>query len=225
MKLNHGLHLAYCTNVHRGETWAETLDSLETHARAVRGRVCPNAPFGLGLRLSRRAANELRDRKRPARLPALARPEPVLRFHDQRISLRTVSRRRASRSRFIGPTGPRRSGSPTRICCSTSWRNCCPRAIEGSVSTLPGSFKEFLRLPEEAQAIRNNLWQCLERLERVCGKTGHKMHLGLEPEPLCLLETSGETVEFFERFRVRAPRRPAFVRIVGSELRYVPFRR
>ena len=22
MKLNHGLHLAYCTNIHRGEHWA-----------------------------------------------------------------------------------------------------------------------------------------------------------------------------------------------------------
>src|SRR5439155_7104490 len=25
MQLNHGLHLAYCTNIHRAETWAQTL--------------------------------------------------------------------------------------------------------------------------------------------------------------------------------------------------------
>ena len=42
MKLNHGLHLAYCTNVHRGENWAETFASLQTHTLAVRQRVCPD---------------------------------------------------------------------------------------------------------------------------------------------------------------------------------------
>ena len=56
MKLNHGLHLAYCTNVHRGETWPEMFDSLKTHTLAVRERVCPKDPYAIGLRLSNRAA-------------------------------------------------------------------------------------------------------------------------------------------------------------------------
>ena len=34
MRLNHGLHLAYCTNIHRGETWRETFDSLQSHTLA-----------------------------------------------------------------------------------------------------------------------------------------------------------------------------------------------
>ena len=56
MKLKHGLHLAYCTNIHRGETWRETFDSLKTHALAVREKVCPREPFAIGLRLSNQAA-------------------------------------------------------------------------------------------------------------------------------------------------------------------------
>ena len=59
MKLNAGLHLAYCTNVHRGETWAETFDALNTHTLRVRDRVCPKQPYGIGLRLSNQAAHEL----------------------------------------------------------------------------------------------------------------------------------------------------------------------
>src|ERR1700682_6006566 len=62
MKLNHGLHLAYCTNVHRGETWPETFESLKTHTLAVRERVCPGQPYAIGLRLSNRAAHDLSDR-------------------------------------------------------------------------------------------------------------------------------------------------------------------
>ena len=63
MQLNHGLHLAYCTNIHRGETWRETLDSLKNHTLAVRERVCPRNPFAIGLRLGNQAATELTERK------------------------------------------------------------------------------------------------------------------------------------------------------------------
>ena len=39
MKLPGGIHLAYCTNVHRGENWAETFAALEKHVMPVRRRV------------------------------------------------------------------------------------------------------------------------------------------------------------------------------------------
>ena len=59
MKLKHGLHLAYCTNIHRGETWRETFDSLQNHALAVREKVSPTGAYAIGLRLSNRASLEL----------------------------------------------------------------------------------------------------------------------------------------------------------------------
>ena len=59
MKLNHGIHLAYCTNVHRGETWAETCATLERHTLPVRRRVAAGQPYAIGLRLGQRAAAEL----------------------------------------------------------------------------------------------------------------------------------------------------------------------
>ena len=59
MKLNHGLHLAYCTNIHRGETWPETFDALKKYTLAVRDRVPPNQPYAIGLRLSQRAAQAI----------------------------------------------------------------------------------------------------------------------------------------------------------------------
>ena len=59
VKLTHGLHLAYCTNVHRGGSWQETLASLERHTLAVRRAICPDAPYAIGLRLSDAASREL----------------------------------------------------------------------------------------------------------------------------------------------------------------------
>ena len=67
MKLNHGLHLAYCTNIHRGENWTETFAALQQYTLAVRDCVCPNEPYAIGLRLSDRAAFELTN---PATLSA-----------------------------------------------------------------------------------------------------------------------------------------------------------
>ena len=62
MKLNAGLHLAYCTNVHRRETWAETFEALNRYTLRVRDRICPDRPYAIGLRLSNHAAHELNDR-------------------------------------------------------------------------------------------------------------------------------------------------------------------
>ena len=59
MRLNHGLHLAYCTNIHRGENWAQTFESLQIHTLAVRDSVAAGQPYAIGLRLSEVAAREL----------------------------------------------------------------------------------------------------------------------------------------------------------------------
>src|SRR5215469_5270887 len=59
MILAKGHHLAYCTNIHRAESWDETLNALETYTLEVRDRVCPDEPFGIGLWLSDRASREL----------------------------------------------------------------------------------------------------------------------------------------------------------------------
>ncbi|HMI93689.1 MAG TPA: hypothetical protein VK509_20085, partial [Polyangiales bacterium] len=64
-------HLTYCTNVHAGESLAEVERNLRVHVAEVKRRVCPDAPFGVGLWLSARAAEELRVAGALARLRAL----------------------------------------------------------------------------------------------------------------------------------------------------------
>ena len=88
------------------------------------------------------------------------------------------------------------------LICSSS---CCRRAMEGSVSKLPGSFKEFIKGPEKLELIRGNLWRCVEHISRLSEKTGRDLHLGLEPEPLGLFENSAETIEFFGGVRDQHP--------------------
>ena len=61
MKLSNQAHLAYCTNVHRGNSWQETFDSLENYVMKVREGVAPEERFAIGLRLGADAARELAD--------------------------------------------------------------------------------------------------------------------------------------------------------------------
>jgi hypothetical protein len=90
-----------------------------------------------------------------------------------------------------------------------------PTDVEGSVSTVPGSFKEFIKTDEQRLAMRKNIFQCVEHIDRLSQKTRRVLHLGLEPEPLGFLETTAETVEFFERIRDEHPNDPRLERCLG----------
>ena len=200
MKLNHSLQLAYCTNIHRGESWAETFFSLQHHALAVRAKVCPQKPFAIGLRLSERAAVELSD---SATLREFRRwldqqacyvftinGFPYGQFHGARVKEQVYRPDWASLERV----------AYTNLLFDLL-AELLPPGIEGSVSTLPGSFKGFHASAEALNAIRQNLWRSVEHVARVSAKTGRKLHLGLEPEPLCLLENRAETIQFFDQLR------------------------
>src|SRR5262245_52349106 len=63
MKLTHGLHLTYCTNIHRGETWTEMFEALKEHTLAVRDQISPGKPYAIGLRLSDQASRDLSESK------------------------------------------------------------------------------------------------------------------------------------------------------------------
>jgi hypothetical protein len=90
-----------------------------------------------------------------------------------------------------------------------------PAGMEGSVSTLPGSFKEFRPTAEALHTIRNNIWKSVEHIAKITEKCGRKLHLGLEPEPLCMLESSAETIHFFDHMRAEHPRDPRLAEHLG----------
>jgi hypothetical protein len=204
MKLNHGLHLAYCTNIHRGETWNETFQTLTEHTLRVRERVCPDQPYAIGLRLSDLASRELSDPERLADFQRWLGQEncyvftingfPYGKFHGARV-----------KEQVYAPdwTTPERVEFTNRLFDLLA--QLVPDGIEGSVSTVPCSFKEFIHGEEQVKAMRNNLWRCVEHIAGLTARTGRMLHLGLEPEPLCFLETSAETIRFFEQLRQVRP--------------------
>ena len=205
MRLTHGRHLAYCTNVLRGEGWLEIFAALQTHWLAVKPLVCPTGQaFGIGLRLGDLASRQLAA-DRPAR-QAFRRwlddngcyvftinGFPYGRFHGSRI-----------KEQVYLPdwtTDARRQYTCRLFDLLAEW---LPAGVAGSVSTVPGSYKGFAaagRTEQDRQtaAMCRQLRLCGEHIARVSDRTGRALSLALEPEPLCWFENTEETVRFFRR--------------------------
>ena len=204
MKLTHGLHLAYCTNVHRGETWAETFAALEKHTLAVRRRVAPGKPYAIGLRLGDTASRELAE---PERLRSF---QNWLRVHDCYVF--TINgfpyghfHGRRVKEQVFQPdwTTPERLAYTNRL--FDLLVELLPEGMSGSVSTVPVSHKTFRLEASQLAVARANLWRCVEHLEKLTRRTGRDLHLGIEPEPLGEVENTAEVVDLFERMRADRP--------------------
>jgi hypothetical protein len=204
MRLNHGLHLAYCTNIHRGETWSETFAALKSHTLAVRDRVSAKKPYAIGLRLSAQAARELSDGAALTDFRRWLDREnsyvftingfPYGRFHGTRV-----------KEQVYAPDWTTNERVEYTNLLFDLLAEIVPSEVDGSVSTVPASFKEFITRPEQVTAMHANVWRSVEHIARLSERTGKKLHLGLEPEPLCYLETSHETVCFFDHLREQHP--------------------
>jgi len=189
------LHLGYCLNVHRGESWPENLAAIRDHALAVRRLVAPESSFGLGLRLSHQAAQDLESAAARRDAAAYLKGEnlyaftvngfPYGRFHETRVKesvyqpdWRTFERR-----------------DYTNLLADIL-ADLLPEGGTGSISTSPCSFKPWVG-PGDAVTMAQRLAECAGHLHAVSERTGKEIHLGLEPEPGCYLETTEETVAFF----------------------------
>jgi hypothetical protein len=214
MLLNHGIHLGYCTNIHRGETWEETWNGLKNYTLRVKDRVSGGKPYGIGLRLSEQAARELSTPGKIDEFKAWLDANgcyvftingfPYGSFHGTRVKEQVFKPDWSTPERLVY----------TNLLFDIL-AQLLPPGVSGSVSTLPGSHKTFNVGADELQAIFTNLRLCREHIEKVSAASGHDLHLGLEPEPLGLFETSGETLKFFGLYLDRNPQDRDFFKFVG----------
>lgn len=195
-----GVHLTYCSNIHPGETWAQTRANVRERITAVKARVAPEQSFGVGLRLSAAAARELRqiagERDRFAdELQALGlyvftiNGFPYGRFHGTRI------KEAVYRPDWREPARLHYTEALVEILAGL-----LPPGVEGSISTVPGGFGPELASETARERVAAQLLECAAGLWRRRQAGGPSIVLALEPEPGCLLETTHDAVAFFERY-------------------------
>ena len=200
MKLNQlsgNVHLTYCTNIHAGQSWQDIRASLDEYVPAIKSIVAQSQPMGIGLRLSGEAA------------AAARQPEALASFRDQ---LSVLGAYVFTINAF--PFGPFHGVRVKEDVYLPDWRDrervaftansaavlagILPDGIEGSISTVPGAFKPNGRSSEAVAAMARNLMMAVADLVDLKRRTGKQIALALEPEPCCFLETTDESIAFFE---------------------------
>ena len=201
------LPLSYCTNVHPGRTVAEVEQGLDRFTVPVSRRY--GGELAAGLWLAQRVVREM-----------LTEPAEVERFaaslRQRGLSCHTLN---------AFPYGDFHSARVKENVYRPDWsepqrleytRDCArilaaflPPDSEGSISTVPLGFKGFGHPADFMERSIRQLIQLAKDLQRLYGETGKRIRLAIEPEPLCVLETTDETILFFERLREEATRRGA----------------
>ena len=195
MKLDANAHLTYCSNIHPGESWEEVRDALKQHIPQVRNHLGHSGEFGLGLRLSARAARSLRD------------PSALAAFRDWMASENTYV---FTLNGF--PYGPFHGTPVKEAVYRPDWSTpervqytqdlievlaaLLPEGVEGSISTVPGGFRHDPAASQPASIVRHlitSAYHCWQHAEQ----TGTRLCIALEPEPMCMLETTAEAAAFF----------------------------
>jgi hypothetical protein len=197
------LPLSYCTNVHAGRSVAEVEAGLDRYTVAVRDRF--GEPLAAGLWLARPVADEL-----------MASPDMLRRFADglarRGLTCHTLNAfpygdfhsERVKENVYLPDWSQPQRRQYTERCATLLAALLPPGVDEGSISTLPLGFKGFEHAPDFVDRCMTELLGVARFLSSLSGKTGKTIRLGIEPEPLCVLETTEETVAFFDRLFSRA---------------------
>jgi sugar phosphate isomerase/epimerase len=189
-------HLTYCTNIHAGESWPDIRASLGSFLPEIRQEVSPDAPMGVGLRLSGIAADALASPEALAELKAFLDCEglyvftlnafPYGPFHGTRV------KEEVYQPDWTTPERLRFTNLAADI-----QAELLPDGMEGSVSTVPGTFKP-LATPGAVDRIADAMLQHCAHLVELERRTGKRITLAVEPEPYCFLETIEETIAFWQ---------------------------
>ncbi len=200
-------HLAYCTNVHPGDDWAETWAELARHLPPLKAALSPQEPFGVGLRLSDRAARELLETDRLERFATWLDAQGLYVFTLNGFPYGSFHRVEV-KDRVYAPDWTRVERLNYTARLARVLARLLPAGMEGGISTVPLSYKHWHATEAAREAAfdsgADRLLDAARMLARLASETGRVIHLDLEPEPDCLLEDAAETVALFGRLRRRA---------------------
>lgn len=196
------LPLSYCTNVHPGRTLREVIDGISTYTGRVRREF--GGPLAAGLWLAAPVIRELEgSREQLAGLRGALLEQglvcytlnafPYGDFHSERVKEQVYLPDWRSPARL-----------EYTLSCARTLAELLPDGTEGSISTVPLGFKSLSTEAGFEEQCIDRLLQLVGELDDLHDETGRVIRLAIEPEPLCVLETTPETIGFFGRFFARA---------------------
>ncbi|MGL5097960.1 MAG: metabolite traffic protein EboE, partial [Planctomycetia bacterium] len=197
--------LAYCANVHPGPTLPQVAANIDRYTAPVAARLRAETgdAVGVGLWFARPAAEQaardpvarrdLADRLlRAGAVCTTLNAFPYGDFHAARV-----------KDAVYQPDWSTVDRRDYTLRCAEILADLLPDGADGSLSTLPLAFKDHAA-GRTVETFLPNLLDAADELARLERRVGKRLRLAIEPEPFCLLETTGETLDFFRRLREAA---------------------
>jgi len=191
------LPLSYCSNVLPGRSVPEIEEGIDSVTLPIRERF--GHPMAVGLWFPRSVVDELTGS--PHRITLFAEmlgsrslpcytlnAFPYGDFHGKRVKEQVY---------LPDWSQPGRMFYTAR--CAEILAAFLPDGGEGSISTVPLGFKGANKDPDFEHSCICELLATAVGLDRLSRETGKLIRLAIEPEPLCVLETTAEALAFFER--------------------------
>jgi hypothetical protein len=220
-------HLTYCTNIHPGEAWQEVFTNLKHYIPALKVRLSPTEPFGIGLRLANFAAQELLEGDNLAQFQSWLSEQnlyvftlngfPYGGFHHQVL-----------KEQVYAPDWSTQERLDYTLRLAKILAALLPAGIDGGISTVPLSYKSWWKENSDKknsefgvqssefefsqnESILNSTNTAFKKssshlalvtaeMVRLREETGKRVHLDLEPEPDGLLENAAEVIDFFQNW-------------------------
>lgn len=205
MRIDNHYHLTYCTNIHPGQDWKLTFESLKAYVPKIKEQTSDGKPFGLGLRLSNKASEELEQGNHRKVFKKWLDDNdiyvftmngfPYGNFHDEPVKDKvhapdwTTKERVAYTKRLFGQLA-----------------FLVPEGVSGGISTSPISYKHWHHDEDALEKVfdqgAKHLLEIVLQLQELEKETGKYLHLDIEPEPDGLLENSDEVIDFFNKYLI-----------------------
>jgi len=216
MLIDNTFQLSYCTNIHPGQDWESTFNSLKEYVPGIKKMVSPGAPFGLGLRLSNKASEELSKGNEMADFQNWLKDNhlyiftmngfPYGNFHDERVKDDVHKPDWTTKERLVYTQRLFRQLAVL-----------VPKGLSGGISTSPISYKYWYKTKEDKDKAfatgAEHMLLVAQQLYNLEQETGTYLHLDIEPEPDGLLENSDEVLSFYEDYLI-----PIGVKMLGKLL-------
>ena len=205
MKLSGTLgHLTYSTLVHAGDNWDQMRASVEEFVPKVKRRLGVEGKFGVSLRISGDSQKTLSE-------SAEARSDLKKFLEDEGLYVFTIN---------AFPYGPFKGQRVMERVYEPDWttnqRVEYTKAIADilvditdedtspSIQTAPLAFAPNVSDENYIARFTTSVFEVISHLYHLEARTGRRVKLSIEPEPACYLETTDETVAFFQE-RLYAP--------------------
>lgn len=192
----HRPELAYCSNVHAGETLAEVIANVQQHVSRVRElRTLPDMASGLWL-AAEAASTLVSDRHSQESFTQALRASgidlvtlngfPYGGFHAESVKQNVYQPNWADSCRY----------DHTLTLAGILAANLPDGVPEGTISTLPLGYRHEWSEQLQARSL-DYLCRIAVQLQQLREQTGRSIRVCLEMEPDCVLESTGEAIALF----------------------------